>query len=73
MGKDDNNGKDNDSKDDSNGGEDNNNDGGNGNSGGGGVCASGGKGNVRLVAVLRCALVVCRLHTVEITQICFGI
>ncbi len=73
MGKDDNNGKDKDSKDDSNNGRDNNNDGGNGNSSGGGISAGCGQGNVRLVAVLCRALVVWRLHTIGIIQICFGI
>jgi hypothetical protein len=73
MGKDNNNGKDNGSKDSGEDGKDDNNEGGNGNSGGGGVSVSGGKGNVRLVAVLCRALVVWRLHTVGIIQICFGI
>ncbi len=73
TGKDNNNGKENDSKDDSDTGKDDNNDSGNGNSGGSGVSAGGGQGNVRLVAVLYCALVVWHLHTVGIIQICFGI
>jgi hypothetical protein len=73
MGKDDNNGKDNNSKDNGDNSEDDNNDGGNGNSGGGGDSAGGGQGNVRLVAVLCYALVVWRLHTIGIIQICFGI
>jgi hypothetical protein len=72
MGKDDNNSKDNDSKDNGNDGKDDNNDGSNG-SGGGGVAAGGGQGNVRLVTVLRRALVVWRLHTIGIIQMCFGI
>jgi hypothetical protein len=73
TGRDDNNSKDNDSKDDGDEGEDDNNDGGNGDSGGGGVPAGSGQGNVRLVAVLCCALVFWHLHTVGIIQICFGI
>jgi hypothetical protein len=73
MGKDNNNHKDNDSKVDGDNGEDNNNDGGNGDSGCGGVSAGGSQGNVSLVAVLCRALVVWRLHTIGIIQICFGI
>ncbi len=72
MGKDNGNSKDNDNKDIGNNGEDDNNDGGNGDSGGGGVSAGGGQGNVRLVAVLCRALVIWRLYTVGIIQICFG-
>ncbi len=72
IGKDANNSKDNDSKDDGDDGKDDNNDGGNGDSGGGGVSAGGSQGNVRLVAVLCHVLVVWRLHTVGIIQICFG-
>ncbi len=73
MGKDNNNGKDDNSKDNSNNGKDNNNDGSNSNSGGGSISAGGGQGNVRLVAVLCCALVVWCFHTVGIIQIFFGI
>ncbi len=73
TGKDDNNCKDNDSKDDGNNGKNNSNDGGNGDSGGGDISASSGQGNAWLVAVLCSVLVVWRLHTVLIIQICFGI
>ncbi len=73
TGKDQDNDKDNDSKDNGNDCKDNNNDRGNGNSGGGGFSAGGGKCNVRFVAVLCHALVVLRLHTVGIIQICVGI
>jgi hypothetical protein len=70
TGGDDDKGKDNDSKDDGNDGKDDNNDGSTGDSGGVGVSASGSQGNVRLVAVLCRALVVWRLDTVGIIQIC---
>ncbi len=66
-------GKDNNSKDDGDNSEDDSNDGGNGDSGGGGISANGGQGNERLVADLCRALVVWRLHTIGIVQICFGI
>jgi hypothetical protein len=38
-----------------------------------GISAGGGQGNIRLVAVLYCALVVWCLHTIGVIQICFGI
>ncbi len=73
MDKDDDNGKDNNSEDDGNNGKDNNNDSGNSDSSGGSISAHSSQGNVRLVAVLCHALVVRRLHTIGIIQICYGI
>jgi hypothetical protein len=68
IGKDDDSGKDNDSKEDSDDGKENNNDGSNGNSCCGSISAGSGQGNVRLVAVLCCALVAWHLRTIGIIR-----
>ncbi len=73
TGEDKDNGKNNDSKDNGDNGKDNNNEGSYGDSSGRGISASGGQGNIRLVAVLCHALVVWHLHIVGIIQICFRI